>query len=186
MNIVVASTNPVKLESVVRGFAPLYGTVHAVGLSVPSGVSDQPVGIEETLTGALNRAWQAHYAVPQAPFAVGIEGGVERHNGQMYAMAWVAVVSEDGRVGTACSGQFLVPLEVAQLIDQGMEMGDADDQVFGRSNSKQQNGAIGLLTGDAITRADYYAPAVTMALIPFRNPNLTFSYVNPSQPDEPV
>ncbi|KXK49270.1 MAG: hypothetical protein UZ13_03177 [Chloroflexi bacterium OLB13] len=34
MNIVVASTNPVKLESVVRGFAPLYGTVHAVGLSV--------------------------------------------------------------------------------------------------------------------------------------------------------
>lgn len=186
MNIVVASTNPVKLESVVRGFAPLYGTVHAVGLSVPSGVSDQPVGIEETLTGALNRAWRAHYAVPQALFAVGIEGGVERHNGQMYAMAWVAVVSEDGRVGTACSGQFLVPLEVAQLIDQGMEMGDADDQVFGRSNSKQQNGAIGLLTGDAITRADYYAPAVTMALIPFRNPNLTFSYVNPSQPDEPV
>lgn len=186
MKVVVASTNPVKLESVVRGFAPLYGTVEAVSIHVPSGVPAQPIGVDETLTGALNRAWQGHYAFPHAPFSVGIEGGVERHKGQMYAMAWVAIVSESGHVGTACTGQFLVPLEVARLIEQGMEMGDADDKVFGRSNSKQQNGAIGLLTGDAITRADYYAPAVTMALIPFRNPHLTFPHVDSLYPDEPI
>ena len=50
--------------------------------------------------------------------------------------------------------------------------GDADDVVFERSNSKQANGAVGLLTGDVITRASLYAHAVVLALIPFRNMEL--------------
>ncbi len=44
--------------------------------------------------------------------------------------------------------------------------------VFGRTNSKQGNGAVGLLTGDVIDRAAYYVHAVILALIPFRNPEL--------------
>ncbi|MEM6529629.1 MAG: DUF84 family protein, partial [Chloroflexota bacterium] len=56
----------------------------------------------------------------------------------------------------------------------GMELGDADDIVFGRSNSKQQTGSVGLLTGDALTRETYYLHAVVLALIPFKNPAFTF------------
>jgi len=53
-----------------------------------------------------------------------------------------------------------------------MELGEADDRVFERSNSKQTNGAIGLLTGNVIDRTTLYAPAVVFALIPFKNPEL--------------
>jgi non-canonical (house-cleaning) NTP pyrophosphatase len=53
-----------------------------------------------------------------------------------------------------------------------VELGEADDRVFGCNNSKQQNGAIGLLTGDAVDRAGLYVPAVIFALIPFKNPEL--------------
>jgi len=53
-----------------------------------------------------------------------------------------------------------------------MELGDADDLVFRKENSKQQNGAVGLLTNDAITRQSLYQPAVQMAFIPFLNPEL--------------
>jgi hypothetical protein len=51
---------------------------------------------------------------------------------------------------------------------------DADDIVFKRSNSKQSNGAVGLLTGDRITRASYYVHACHLALIPFVNRALYF------------
>jgi non-canonical (house-cleaning) NTP pyrophosphatase len=53
-----------------------------------------------------------------------------------------------------------------------MELGEADDLVFGRSNSKQDNGAIGLLTGDVIDRAQLYEQAVILALVPFKNPDM--------------
>jgi hypothetical protein len=38
--------------------------------------------------------------------------------------------------------------EVRRLVrDEGLELGHADDLVFGRTNSKTTNGACGLLTG---------------------------------------
>jgi len=61
---------------------------------------------------------------------------------------------------------------VAELVHQGMELGDADDMVFAKSNSKQQNGAVGLLTNNIITRKSLYLPAVQMAFIRFLNPEL--------------
>jgi non-canonical (house-cleaning) NTP pyrophosphatase len=53
-----------------------------------------------------------------------------------------------------------------------MELGDADDLVFGRQNSKQKSGAVGLLTHNRVTRRTLYEQAVVLALIPFINPDL--------------
>jgi non-canonical (house-cleaning) NTP pyrophosphatase len=74
--------------------------------------------------------------------------------------------------GRARTTTFNLPPRVAELIHQGFELGDADDLVFEKSNSKQQNGAVGLLTNDAITRQSLYVPAVQLAFIPFLNPGL--------------
>ncbi len=41
--------------------------------------------------------------------------------------------------------------------------------LFKKQNSKQQNGAVGLLTNDLITRETLYHQAVILALIPFLN-----------------
>jgi non-canonical (house-cleaning) NTP pyrophosphatase len=53
-----------------------------------------------------------------------------------------------------------------------MELGHADDLVFNKSNSKQENGAVGILTENVIDRAEFYKQAVILALIPFKNPTL--------------
>ena len=58
--------------------------------------------------------------------------------------------------------------QVRELVEQGLELGDADDLVFGESNSKQQNGAVGLLTDNVETRTSLYEQAVVLALIPFK------------------
>ena len=73
---------------------------------------------------------------------------------------------------------------MADLVRGGLELGEADDLVFRTSNSKRRNGAVGLLTGDVITRAGLYTPAVQLALIPFIRPEL-YPAETPATEDEP-
>jgi inosine/xanthosine triphosphatase len=176
MRVVVASTNPVKIEATRQAFGIAFPAVEItfVGVSVPSGVSDQPMTDEETLQGAQNRAHNAQSTHPDADFWVGLEGGVEHREGALMCFAWMAVYGKDGRHGYGRTATFALPDEVAVLIHEGKELGDADDIVFGLSNSKQKNGSIGILTGDRLTRETFYTPAVLLALIPFLNPELTF------------
>ena len=84
----------------------------------------------------------------------------------MMAFAWIVVKSRE-QEGKSRSGSFLLPRPIVDLIRQGVELGDADDRVFGRSNSKQGNGAIGILTNDVIDRTGLYEHAVILALTPF-------------------
>ncbi|KDO34681.1 hypothetical protein SPRG_00745 [Saprolegnia parasitica CBS 223.65] len=177
--LVIASTNPVKIQAALLGFQKLFPDVPctAVGVSVPSGVSDQPMTCAETLAGALNRAKRAKAIKPSATYWLGIEGGVEKcaTNGAMEVFAWIVVLSTDvAKTGMAKTASFYLPAKVIALVDQGMELGHADDLVFGRSNSKQANGSVGLLTNDVITRSTYYEQAVILAFIPFKNPDFAF------------
>jgi inosine/xanthosine triphosphatase len=176
MNIIVASQNPVKMASTETGFQRIFPeqSFTMEGVSVPSGVSEQPMSNEETLRGARNRVLEAWRARPEADYWVGIEGGIIEENGQMETFAWIVVEGKDGR-GEARTAGFYLPPAVARLVAEGHELGHADDIVFGASNSKQKNGALGLLTADRLTRTELYVPAVMMALIPFLNPSLYFS-----------
>jgi inosine/xanthosine triphosphatase len=168
--IVVASMNPVKINAARGGFERAFPEegFEARGVSVPSGVSDQPMSDDETLAGAMNRAANARAAEPDGDFWVGLEGGVHDHSGQLEGFAWIVVLSPHG-VGRSRTATFQLPQAVAELVRSGVELGHADDRVFGRSNSKQTNGAVGLLTRDLIDRAAYYEHAVVLALIPFMN-----------------
>lgn len=171
--LVLASTNPVKIQALRLGFTQMFPgeTIEILTTSVPSGVSDQPLSDQETLQGAANRARNAARLVPQADYWIGIEGGIEDQNEQMAAFAWVVVYTPK-LIGKGRSGTFFLPPTVADLIRQGKELGEADDIVFSKQNSKQANGAIGILTGDVVDRTQLYAHAVILALVPFKNPEL--------------
>lgn len=171
--IIVSSQNPVKIQATLNGFDQMFPdqTFAADTVSVPSGVSDQPMSDEEALRGAMNRADGARQAAPEADYWVGIEGGSEEMDGEIAAFAWV-VVRDRGSLGKSRTAAFFLPNQIAELMRQGKELGDADDIVFGRTNSKQDNGAVGILTNDVSDRTALYEHAVVLALIPFRNPRL--------------
>lgn len=176
--VVIGSTNPVKMQAARDGFAAMFPAQAFTfeSIDAASGVSHQPFGDEETRRGAMQRARHARQQMPDAAYAVGIEGGVLPlpDSDELLAFAWVVILGP-GRVGQAKSGAFVLPQEITRLIRaEGLELGEADDRVFGKQDSKRRNGSIGLLTGDALTRTGFYAPAVLMALIPFKNPQLTF------------
>lgn len=171
--IVVASTNPVKRRAVEQGVAAAFpnGRFSVEVVAVDSGVAEQPMGDEETRSGAQNRVAAAARARPGADLYFGVEGGVEDGPLGMLAFAWV-VVRGDGRIGHARSAAFVLPETVAQRVRAGCELGDADDEVFGRTDSKRRDGAIGLLSGGALDRTGLYRPAVIAALLPLLNPTL--------------
>jgi inosine/xanthosine triphosphatase len=172
--IVIASKNPVKIEAALNGFRKMFPDEEFAieGISAQSGVSDQPMSDTETFSGARNRAENASRERPGADFFVGIEGGVEEKNGEMEAFAWIVVKSKGDGFGKGRTGTFFLPPRVAELIKEGKELGEADDIVFQRTNSKQENGAIGILTDNVIDRTKYYTEAVVIALIPFKNKEL--------------
>ena len=171
--IVVASKNPVKLEAVRSGFQSVFPSepFQVEPISVRSEVPNQPRTDAITRDGAMQRARNAKSVAPGADLWVGIEGGVTEIEGRMAALAWIVVLS-DSRAGAARTGTFFLPEAIADLVHKGMELGHADDLVFGQTDSKRDLGAVGLLTHDVIDRTGLYAHAVALALIPLRNPEL--------------
>jgi inosine/xanthosine triphosphatase len=171
--VIVASHNPVKLAAVRGGFERMFPERNFVfeAIHASSGVADQPLSTAETLLGARNRAEGARRAMADADFWVGVEGGIEDSPEGMCAFAWVVVLSRERR-GKGRTATFFLPDRIAELVRGGKELGEADDIVFGHTNSKQKNGAIGLLTHDVIDRTGLYEAGVVVALIPFQNPDL--------------
>ena len=103
---------------------------------------------------------------PDAHFWVGMEGGIEVIDEQLMAFAWMSVISSDQRHGEARSSTLPLPGAIKNLIDQGMELGDANDRVFSTFNSKQGGGAYGLLTEGLYTRESIYTQTLILALLP--------------------
>lgn len=166
--IVIGSKNPVKIACTEEAFQSAFGDDFLVqGLNVDSGVSAQPFGEEETYSGAYNRARSCKDIFPEADYWIGIEGGVGEMRDEMTAFAWVVILDRSGKMGRANTSSFFLPPAVAKLIKGGMELGHANDQVFQSSNSKQQGGAVGLLTKGVVSRKELYKQAVLLALIPF-------------------
>ncbi len=171
--IYIGSANPVKLECTRNAFATVFpdNEFEFSGIPVKSGVNTQPIGEEETLKGALNRVEELINRFPDATFWIGIEGGIDIIEGHMYAFAWV-VIKNKNKTGKARSATFELPDVLGKRVENGMELGDADDAYFKRSNSKHKDGTVGKLTHGRIDRIEFYKHALILALIPFTNPDL--------------
>lgn len=121
------------------------------------------------------------------------DGTAEPAAKQLYCMAWMAVygkrsavtvdmmASDDvktyhgdriPRFGFGKTGTFPIPPQVAQLVEKGMELGYANDQVFNSRESKRGLGAVGLLTGGMIDRSAYYEHAIMLAMTPWFRPDV--------------
>ena len=61
---------------------------------------------------------------------------------ELHCFAWAVVRSQrTGALSKARSASFMLPDQIVQLVRQGVELGDADDRVFGRVKSGQ--GCVG-------------------------------------------
>jgi inosine/xanthosine triphosphatase len=167
--VAVGSLNPVKIGAVKAVLAPRTPLAAFTGVSVSSGVPDQPFGDDVTIQGARTRAAAARAAI-DADLGVGIEGGCVETTDGLRTCAWAVVVDRDGRAGTGGSLAMPLPEAVAKLVREGTELGHAIDALVKKHNTKQGAGAVGILTGGIVDRQRAYETLVAYALAPFLTP----------------
>ena len=167
--IAVGSTNPAKTTAAQSICEQAFPGSKVVGVDVPSGVPEQPIGPNETSTGARNRARAALAAVPGARMGMGLEGGVDRDGSLINC---VAVVTAEGRENLAWGVRFPLPPAVVARVLKGEELGPVMDEVSGRSESKKHLGAVGILTNGLFTRAEMWKGPLACALMPLLHPEL--------------
>jgi len=141
-----------------------------VCLSVPSGVSDQPMSEAETVKGAIQRAKTVFARLPQSDIGLGLEGGLMFD--ELYTRQWYLISVCAAWNGTALyvgrGLSFPIPHRAAERIQQeNIELRTIIDEWSGTTGSNHQGGAYGLLTEDRIRRADVFRDAVLAAITPF-------------------
>jgi len=173
MKVAVGSENPVKIEAVKRAFGSVWPNKnwHVSGVVVSSGVSDQPMSDEESIKGATQRARQV-LRICKADYGVGLEGGLQKIGKLWFDCGWMVVIDKKGRVGIGSSARIQTPPKMMKLIKKGKELGEVNDILFKKKNSKQKEGHFGIMTKNAITRADGYKDGVIMALSRFIQPKV--------------
>ncbi len=171
MRVVIASRNPAKVSAVREAFSLLFPDeeIDYFPVSVASGVSEQPLSDDETRKGARNRARNACAEIPGADYWLGLEGGIDTIDDDLMTFAWMAALGPGGRISEARTVTLPLPPAVKHLVEQGMELGDANDRIFSTVNSKHRGGAFGLLTGGLYTRESVYTEALVVAMTPFVN-----------------
>ncbi|KAJ3281014.1 hypothetical protein HDU79_011160 [Rhizoclosmatium sp. JEL0117] len=157
MLVAVGTTNLSKLRAVTQALATIFPgrkecEIVVKGVSVASGVSDQPMSDEETIEGATNRAQRAFAAVEGADFGIGVEGGIHKIGDQYFDGGWVVVVDKDGRAGIGCSARYQLSQKIMELVLKGDELGVVMDRLTGQTDIKQSAGAMGILTNGIVNR----------------------------------
>lgn len=174
--VLISSKNPAKIAAVEQAFRQAFPTkcFEFVGMACDSGVSPQPMTEAETYLGASTRllnaqekAQQAHLA---ADYIVAIEAGLDKD----LTFAWI-LITNGSIIGKARSASLALPSEVLAQLKPTNELGTVLDEKYGTKHIKQKGGAIGLLTHNALSRAEVYVQALILALIPFINPETKFN-----------
>ncbi len=168
MKISIGSKNPRKIESVEYCLKRYKITASFIAVDVSSGVSAMPMTKDETRRGAWNRA-DASLRQAEADLGVGLEGGLCQVDSDYYLFATTCVT--DG-VTHSFGGEVLVKLPYQlwkPVIDGEGELGDVLDRVLHQHNTKQSEGAVGYLTGSALTRKEAFDFSLLMAIAPYLN-----------------
>ncbi len=167
--VVVGSDNPAKVRAVERAFTYVFGNVKVSGVKVESGVPRQPLGFNEIIRGAFNRAREAK---KRGDFGVGIEaGGVERL-GRIFDHQACVIITPEGRVSVGIGAGFILPDQVEERVRKREEMGKVMSEISGIGNIGRKIGAIGYLSRGALTRVELTYQAVVSALVPIINKDI--------------
>ena len=149
-----------------------------VGVEVLSAVRHTPLTRAETMTGARFRASAlAGIARDRSEpwhYFVGLEGGLNtvEINGDrcVFLESWAFVADLSGRSGWGHSPGILLPdLLVEQVVDRGIELSEAIDNLAGSRGIRDGQGAWGVLSRECLTRSDAFRVALIGAFAPFYN-----------------
>jgi len=163
--IIVASLNKNKINAVKEVFPSFF----VEGQSCESGVGEQPLSLDETIKGAINRAKGVYM---DCIYSVGIEDGISRvpQTASGYMNFCCCAVYDGTRIYLGLGPAFEYPPECTRkVVEDGITISEAFTPFSGKPNIGYDEGIIGWLTKGRINRKDYTKQAVFMARIQLDN-----------------
>ncbi|MBG9589977.1 DUF84 family protein [Cytobacillus firmus] len=150
MKIIIGSKNPAKISAVQAAFSDYEADI--MSEDVPSGVNDQPFSDEETIKGAINRAFGA-LEISGGQIGIGLEGGVQKTEYGLFLCNWGALAEKEKPPIIAGGARIPLPDAVAERLSAGEELGPVMDDYAQIENIRKNEGAVGIFTNGQIDRA---------------------------------
>lgn len=161
--VIIGSKNPAKVGGVREAVNAYWADMDVFGENAPSRVSKMPMSKSEIRFGAKSRA---EYIINNFDcwLGVGNEGGAALVDGNWYLFGTTYIT--DGK-NSSWGGELQIQLPeimVDGLADGEVELGTVIDKMTNRTNVKQQEGAIGLITNMRLTRSQVFKMSALQAL----------------------
>ncbi|WNS74641.1 DUF84 family protein [Bacillus sp. DTU_2020_1000418_1_SI_GHA_SEK_038] len=157
MKIVIGSNNPVKVSAV----QSVFQHDQVISVNVPSGVSDQPFSDEETIRGAINRAYSALEA-GNGDIGIGLEGGVQETEYGLFLCNWGALAEKDKSPIIAGGARIPLPKAIADRLLEGEELGPVMESFTEKEDVRKKEGAVGIFTNGKISRTEMFRHVVKL------------------------
>jgi len=170
MRVAVGTQNKAKIEAVkeiLKDYSHLKDA-DVFGVDVQSEVSSQPLSLDETVSGAMNRASNAFH---NCNYAIGIESGLmtvsAAKSGYMDVCACAIFDGNEYHIGLSSAWEFPDISIMKLMTEEKMEMKEAVQKagLTQNTNIGSEEGAIGILTKGRLDRKEYAKQALRMALI---------------------
>jgi inosine/xanthosine triphosphatase len=180
MKIAVGSENAAKLAAARAAAARIgaccaaWAAAEVVGASVAVSVPAMPLCDDELMRGARERAEKALAAVQGAQLGIGLEGGfhtMATDGANITFLRGWAYATDGARGFYGAAPAITVPPAIARrVIESGRELAAVIDEAAGQQDVRSRQGAWGVFSCDALTRAQSFEAAIVAACAPFYNP----------------
>lgn len=176
MRINVGTDNQAKIEAVkeiIKDY-PMFAGAEVQGVEVSSGVSKQPMSLEEIINGAKNRA---RNSFDNCVYSVGIESGlmpaVQTKTGYVNMCACVIYDGEHYHPGFSPAFEY-PKMIIKKVIEENLSVEEAAFDCGLTKDKKvgSSEGMISIFTKGRMNRKKYTQQAIQMALIHLDNPEL--------------
>jgi inosine/xanthosine triphosphatase len=168
--VAIGSKNPAKTLGTKKAFSRFFPDVEFKEVDTTSSVQAQPLTLDETIQGALERAKLALRHSDRVDFGVGIEAGLVAFENEHLNMQVAAIMDRRGRFTLGSSSGFMVPgLVVRQMQVGGVELDRFAKGLTDTEKVREEDGVVYHLTKGTISRLDMTEQCVEMALVPWLN-----------------
>lgn len=132
---------------------------------VSSGITDQPIDLETTITGAKNRSSNALHSDKDGDIGLGLEAGLIKLD-ELFHLVCVCAIYDGNQYFVGVSNLVPVPRKVSKLVDNNAEFGIV---VREYQSEYKEDGEIQSLLDRLISRSHDFAEAIDVAWMRYRN-----------------
>ena len=153
----------------------LFKDVKIVGIEASSGISEQPLSMDETIEGAKNRAKNCF---KDCDYSIGLESGLMKvpHTKSGYMNIDICAIFDGKMFHLGMGPAFEYPKKAIDIVFRDNKDMSQAFKVAGFTDHDKlgntEGGIVGKLTKGRCTRKEYTRIAIIMAMIHLENPEL--------------